>query len=171
MYTNDKKAPRMKKGKYSTSIVNKELWKEFKKDFGDINWEDFVALWEEIAETIRIETTSNPLGVKLGSYMGELKCQYLPYDYDDTDIVASTEIGEKVGHANFNTRGKVAKVKWERRWAVKFNKLLQFYAFEPTREIKLLAKRFIDSNPNNIRVARNTLGGKSVWRNIKNYGK
>jgi len=60
----------------------------------------------------------------------------------------------------------VAKIKWERRWAVRFNKMLQFFAFEPTRKMNTMAKKYTDTNPDKIRVARNTLGGFSVWRQI-----
>ena len=62
----------------------------------------------------------------------------------------------------------MAKIKWERRWAVRFNKMLQFFAFKATREIEELANKYILSNPDKLRVARNTLGGYSIWRQLKN---
>lgn len=163
----DRKAPRMKKGKFSKMVVTKELWKNFTEtyeEYKDMSWVDFYKGWLEIAETIRFEVINNPLGVKLEKFTGELKLQYLPHKFKGEDKRASEEIGEKVDHMNIVTRGKVAKLKWERRWAVKFNKMLQFYAFDETREMNKMAKEYIDANPNSLRIARNTLGGPSVWR-------
>ncbi len=45
--------------------------------------------------------------------------------------------------------------------------MLQFHAFEPTREMNLMAKKHTDSKPESIRTARNTLGGFSIWRQLK----
>lgn len=171
MYSNDRKAPRMKKGEFSFNIINKDLWKEFHKIHPEITWEEFYNSWLDIAETIREESVYNPLGVKLGHFMGELKYQYLPTKKKAPDNSISEELGERVNFPNITTRDKVGKLKWERRWAVKFNKMLQFYGFEPTRDITKMAEQRTLENPDNIRVARNTLGGFSIWRKLKNYGK
>lgn len=173
VYSNDRSAPRMRKAEFTTQIVNKELWQQFKKDFPEhkgMTWSEFIKKWGHLAETIRIETVSNPLGVKLGSYTGELKLQYLDSKFEGHDIPTSTVLGEKVNHVNLTSRGKIAKLKWERRWAVKFNKMLQFFAFEETREINAMAKKHIDNNPDKLRAARNTLGGFSIWRQLKKNG-
>ena len=159
----------MKKGKFSKHVVTKELWKSFREkstEYKDISWEDFYEAWQEIASTIRQETVHNPLGVKLGAYAGELKLQYLPHKFEAIDPNLSGEVGKKTKFLNLTTRGKVAKVKWERRWAVKFNRVLQFFGFEGHREIKDMANKHILKNTDSIRVARNTLGGHSVWRNL-----
>lgn len=161
----------MNKGKFSTTIVDKALWRSFQKAHGKISWEDFFQMWQEIAETIRIEAIENPLGIKMGAYMGELKFQYLPNDFKGEDRQASIEAGEQVKYMNLVERGKQGKIKWERRWAVKFNKMLQFYAFEPTRKMQRSANLYAKANPEKLRVARNTLGGYSIWRKLKNYGK
>lgn len=167
-YSNDKTAPRMKKGSFTKQVVTKELYRKWKEKHPEHNldWTAFYKAWQDIAQTIREETISNPLGVKLQSYCGELKLQYLPHKFESTDHGGSEEVGEKIKHTNLVTRGKVAKIKWERRWAVKFNKMLQFYAFEPTRELNKLAKDHVDSNPEQLRVSRNTLGGHSIWRQL-----
>lgn len=171
MYSNDRNAPRMRKGEFSKQIVTKELWRNFIKKFPehkDITWREFYNSWSEIAETIREEAITNPLGVKLGSYTGELKLQYLPYKMKNAkDQEISNELKEETNHVNLLTRGKVAKIKWERRWAVKFNKMLQFFAFDSTREMNKLAKKHTDENPDKLRMARSVLGGFSFWRQIK----
>lgn len=169
-YSNDRSAPRMRKAKYATNLVSKEIFKKFKESFPEyknMKWEDFYNNWLDIAETIREETIKNPLGVKLGSYTGELKLQYLPYKVKAVDQAVSNELGEKIDHLNITTKGKVAIIKWERRWAVKFNRMLQFFAFEPTRKLNLDAKKYIDSHPEKLRVSRAVTGGYNVWKKLK----
>jgi hypothetical protein len=170
VYKVDSKAPRMKKGSFSMQIMTESTWREFKKKFPEYkkkSWKEFSEEWADITETIREQAVTNPLGVKLGSYTGEIKLQYLPYKFEAIDYLTSQERGEKTKFLNLSTRGKVAVVKWERRWAVKFNKILQYFRFTETRDINNRAKKYIDSNPEKLRVARNTLGGYSVWRQIK----
>ena len=165
-YSNDRTAPRMKKGQFSKMVITKELYSKFCKQYPEytLTWKEFYQLWKDIATKVRYYTIYNPLGVKLGSYTGELKFQYLPHKFKAKDHPTSEELGEKVDHLNIEQRGKVGKVKWERRWAVKFNKMLQFYAFDETRELNKMAKEHITANPQALRISRNTLGGYSVWR-------
>lgn len=170
VYSNDRKAPRMKKAAYITNVFTKDLWKKFiaeHPEYKNLTWKEFHDKWMHIAQTIREEAVVNDLGVKLGSYTGELKVQYMPHKFTDVDQTKIEELGEKVNHINLVTKGKIAKVKWERRWAVKFNRMLQFFAFNSTREIHTLAKKHIDAYPEKLRTARNTLGGYSIWRQIK----
>lgn len=167
VYSNDRTAPRMKKSKFAMRIINHDLWKEFvekNEEYKDMTYQQFCNYWSDISQTIRNEVVTNPLGVKLAGYTGELKLQYLPYKFEADDHILSAELGEPVNHMNLVSKGKVATIKWERRWAVKFNKILQYFAFDPTREINKLAKIYADANPEKLRVSRVTLGGKSVWR-------
>ena len=164
----DAKAPRMRKAQFSQQVVSKDLYKRFKKEFPehDISWLEFSSAWADIAETIREESIYNPLGVKLGSYTGELKLQYIPYKFSVEEYTTSKELGEKINHANLLTKGKVAKIKWERRWAVKRNKMLQFFGFEATRKMANIAKIYTDANPDKIRVNRSIKDGRSIWRKL-----
>ena len=170
IYSQDPKAPRMKKGKYSSHVINKEMWKEFRErysEYSHMSDAELREVWADIAKVIREESIKNPLGVKLGSYCGELKYQYLPYKYKAKDNALSAEVGEVTNHLNILTRGKVGKIKWERRWASRFNRFLVFYGFEPTREMTRLSKEHTDNNPDDIRVSRTTLGGSTVWAEKK----
>lgn len=172
-FSNNKKAPRLKKGEFSNTIVTKELWRAFIRDHPEhkgMTWTQFFGYWKDIAETARKEIVENPLGIKLGFYTGEIKLQYLPSKQEAYDMNVTAN-GAKIKHLNIMTRGKVAKIKWERRWAVKFLKMLQFFAFEPTREINLMANKYIEANPDKLRVARNTMGGHSIWRQLKKNDK
>lgn len=167
IYSNDRKAPRMRKGEFSKMVVTKELWKRFKEElpeYVNMTWREFYDGWLEIAERIRYYTIYNPLGVKLGSYTGELKFQYLPHKFKAVDYSTSEKEGQEHVHLQIEQRGKVPSIKWERRWAVKYNKILQFYAFDETREINILSNIYMKDNSDKLRVSRNTLGGPSVWR-------
>lgn len=166
IYSNDRTAPRMRKAKYSELVITSELWKELKKkspEFKGKSVKELNNMWEDLAATIREQAIQNPLGIKLGSYTGELKLQYLPYKFKAEDKGVSEAEGERIEHVNLMTRGKVAKLKWERRWAVRFNKMLQFFAFGATRELDKLAQEYILEHPEKVRVARTTLGGAS-WK-------
>lgn len=158
----------MRKGNFSQQVLTKNLYTRFRKEYPEheISWTDFYQAWVDIADTIREEAVYNPLGVKLGSYTGELKLQYIPYTFKAIDRGGTNEIGEKINHVNILTKGKVARLKWERRWAIKRNKMLHFFAFEPTRKLKDIAKKYTDSNPDKIRVAREVLNGRNVWRKL-----
>lgn len=148
-------------------VITKDLFKKFQNEFPeykDMKWIDFYNNWLAIATKIRDAAVNNPLGVKLGSYIGELKVQWIPYKLEVESRGESNKAGEKVSPHNFDSKGKPARVKWERRWAVKFNKILQFYAFDETRELTKAAHEYIVKNPTKIRVAAITLGGNSVWR-------
>lgn len=162
----DKSAPRMGKKEFSIHLITKELYKKFinlHPEYKSMKYSDFKDYWEDIAFTIRSETVMNPLGVKLHYYLGETKTQFLPYKFKSVNIDASIEAGELIGNLNISTRGKVAKIKWERRQAVRFNKVLQFYGFEPDRKINTLAAKYVPENPEKIRTSRVTLGGKRTW--------
>ncbi len=166
-YSNDRKGPRMKKGEFSKMVITRELYSKFKKanpKYKGMSWAEFYNTWQEIAAKIRQETIYNPLGVKLGYHCGELKLQYLPYKFHAEDHYTSEQIGEKTTYLNLTNKGKVATIKWERRQAVKTNKILQFYAFDATRDMNKMADKYIQEHPDRLRVARVTLGGHSVWR-------
>lgn len=167
LYSNDRKAPRMRKGQFSKMVVTKQLWKRFIKEFPEyekMNWEEFYNNWLEIAERVRYHAIYNPLGVKMGSYTGELKFQFLPHKFIAKDHNTSEKEGEEHQFLNIDAKGKVPTIKWERRWAVKFNTMLQFYAFNETREINRLAYLYSQDFLDKLRVSRNTLGGFSYWR-------
>lgn len=165
-YSNNRSAPRMKKAKFSKRVITRELYNKFNQQFPEHNlsWEEFYNNWMAITERIRYEAINNPLGIKLGSYMGELKVQYLPYKKDTKDEKGSDELGGETNHLNFHSRGRIAVVKWERRQAVRYNKILQFYAFDPTRELQKGASKYVMLNAEKLRISRVTLGGISFWR-------
>lgn len=170
IYQRNPKAPRMRKGAFIYNVINKELWIAFRHQYPEyISYTDrqLNKLWADITTTIQDEVRLNPNGVKLGGYNGELKFQYLPFKWDEVpDKYNTQEEGQPLNHVNLLTKGKVAKVKWERRWAVKFNKILQFYGFSPATKLEKGLSKYILENPEKIRTSRSTLKGYSVWRQL-----
>jgi hypothetical protein len=156
------KGPRFSKLKYTHKISTKELFEDFQKRYPeyDIDLKEFEHIWLDlIAPEIQKEAALNPLGIKLPFYVGELKLQWLPYRPKEIDFNHKDRQGEIVPLLNLMNGGKVPKLKWERRNAVRYNRWLQFYGFTPSREIEKLAKKKIEENPNDLRVSRVTLGG------------
>lgn len=158
----DPKAPRMRKGKFSKLVITKELWKKFTNsspEYANMTWKEFSGIWGEITEKIRWYAINNPLGVKLGSYMGEIKLQYPTNKVKAKDYGASIKAEEDVYYLAIESKGKVPKIRWERRWAVKFNKILQYYAFKEFRDVNEKARDYVrGGNHNKIRVSRTTTG-------------
>jgi len=175
IYHNDKTAPRMRKGQFSKQIVNKQLWWRFIEDnekYEKVTWDEFRKLWDDIAYTIREEAVENPLGVKLPKFIGELKVQYLPYlNHGHIDHIKSNELGIKVKNLGIVDKGKRGTLKWERRWAVKFNRMLQFFAFQPGRTLKLMTVKKFNKHPEKIRMSGNTLRGHNIWTIYRNKRK
>lgn len=156
VFSNDRKAPRMRKGEFSKMVITRELFTRFKKEFPEhksITWQVFISMWGDIAAKIRTEAIHNPLGVKLGFHCGELKLQYIPYKMNIPDQKGSQELGEVTYYVQLETRGKIPRIKWERREAVKRNKILQYYAFDATREINKIAFEYIQKYPDKLRMS------------------
>lgn len=152
IYENNTSLPRLGKSEFSTNIVTSKLWKQSKLN---ISLEQFMQIWKSISTQIVHEVTTNALGVKLPFFTGELKVQYLPYKMNTTDIPISTQIGEVVPQMYMLSKGKVGCVVWERKASRKFNRALDWYAFEESQEnFRDVVKRALLKNPEMFRVSR-----------------
>ena len=163
-YTNDRTAPRMRKSRFTTHVITNELLHRFREahpEFLEMTNPELKQCWGKITDKLQDAAVTNPLGLKLSFYLGELKVQYVP---NKKKIINNGEKEVVVNYLNLHSKGKVGKVKWERRWAVKYNEILQFFAFIGSRQIIRKAATHLRNNPDVIRVARNTLGGKNSWR-------
>ena len=154
--------PRFKKTPYTHKIKTQELYDEFQKTHDDFNisLKEFEHIWLDIlVPEIQEQVVMNPLGFKMPFYVGELKLQWLPYNPKKIDFNHKLNTGEEVPLMNFKNGNKSPKLKWERRNAVRYNRWLQFYGFNPARGIDKLARKKLMENPNDMRVSRVTLGG------------
>jgi hypothetical protein len=158
------------KKEYTDNIICDDLFKKFLNEFPEYksySLKQLKDIWTQITDAYVEHAYQNPLGVKLGAFLGDVKVQYMCYDFKAHDYGTSNKEGIDINYINLSTRGKVAKVKWERRNVVKKNKSLQFYGFKADSRIAKKAKQKILESPDSVRVARNTLGGYSIWRQLK----
>jgi hypothetical protein len=156
----DVKAPRFGKGEFKKHLVTTAILKDFKKEnpeYKNITWKDFLKIWTDICEEIHEEVCTNPLGIKLKFYIGEIKVQYLPYKLYTKMIIPDEHTAIKA--LNLHSRGKTAILKWERRKAIKFNKWLRFFAFQGCRDLQRKVAKSIKENPDRYRISRITTGG------------
>ena len=134
---NDRKAPRLGKAEFSTNIVNVELYKAWAHDNPDyqLTYKEFILVWDEIVESIRTEVTINPMGIRLPFYTGDIIVQFLPNKVKSIDQEVSNQEKENLPFLNIITKGKVAKISWIRKHAIKFNTRIILFAFQQSRVI------------------------------------
>ena len=158
VYKNDLSLPRLGKGKFSKTLVCRELWKEAVKnnlDYKYLSYEEFYKIWMLISQKFKDSVIDNPLGVKAPFFIGEWKIQYLPYKLDVTDYNTSQELGEKVPFLNLHSKGKNGKLVWERRLARRYNVMLNMYAFEALQQgFRDEVNKALLANPNKYRISR-----------------
>lgn len=151
---NDRKAPRLGKAEFSTVIVNEKLyqdWKEFNPEY-NLTYKEFLNIWDSIVDNIRKEVSINPMGIKLPFSTGEIRVQFLPKIIKATDNELSSIENEKINFSNIITRGKVAKVSWIRKNAIKFNPNIILFAFEQSRIINQELAKVLWDKPEIFRI-------------------
>lgn len=147
---NDRTAPRLGKSEFSTIIISRDLyerWLEKNPNFKKTTYDEFKKIWQDIANEIRSKTCTNALGVCFPSHTGETKIQFLPSKLKAVNISASYELGEKVNELNLNTKGKIAKITWERKKAAMFNKMINLFGFEQDRAFGREVNEALYKNP------------------------
>lgn len=133
---NDRNAPRLGKREFSTSITDVnayEKWKKLNPEYDGLSYKEFLSIWEKIAMELRTEVCTNALGVYFPFYTGELKVQYLPLKVKTLNFPSSIEYGEKINLPNIVSKGKIAKITWQRRRAGQFNRMVHLFGFEQYR--------------------------------------
>lgn len=145
---NDRKAPRLGKAEFSTHIITEQLYQEWIKDTDqDINYSQFLKIWDSIADKVRNEIVINPMGIKLPFFCGEIKVQFLPKKIKGKDYDLSQKEKEELPFLNIITKGKVAKISWIRKNAYRFNQNIMLFAFEQSRLIGKNLNVALTENP------------------------
>lgn len=156
------KKPRFGKAGFVYHIfTRRNFYKEFIKahpEYKDKSWDEIRDTWEEISKEIRNQVAKNPLGLKLKYYIGEIKFQYLPYKLKTIIPISGEEENRRT--LNLHNRGRTGIVKWERRFAVRYNKWLQYFAFDACNLLRKETKQTVLDNPDSVRVSRITTGRK-----------
>lgn len=135
-YENNLNAPRFGKSEFTNHLVTKELYAKWleKTSFKDIKFPKFEKIWEWITDEIQDEVVTNPNGVRLGHYTGDLYLSYVSKQEEIVDHRESDNAGKEIEHLNWNTNKKLGKVIWSVEFASRRNKRCSLYGFEAERK-------------------------------------
>jgi hypothetical protein len=147
---NDRSAPRLGKAEFSTMIINSKVynkWVEDNPEYKDVSYSTFQNIWIDISKEVRNFTCDNALGIYMPFHTGELKIQFIPSKVKAIDILASEAEGDKIHQLNIHTKGKIAKITWQRKAAARFNKMLNLFGFEQNRDFGKQVNNALYKNP------------------------
>lgn len=137
---------RFKRNKYKRRIVTEALYKKWiteYPEYKDYTIQEFKKYWVSLANKYMDIAVTNPHGVRLPFYMGDLSVQYTPKLDKNISIHKTAKQGIEVKHMNFSTNGKAGKTIWSVDHARKFNKYVSLMGFEGSR-------RFIKKTTNQL---------------------
>lgn len=149
MSENLPKKPRCSKKEFTYNVVNEQLydwWISLNPEM-KIDYKRFLQIWKIITDKIKKETVENPMGVKLSHMCGELRVQYLPKQVKAQNYHEEPDPEDRNNYLNINTKGKVAKVMWIRKNAVKFNPFIVYFGYEQHKNINKQIYDFIMKTP------------------------
>lgn len=139
---NDLKAPRFNSRKFRKIIVDKELFRTWRRTNGfkkgSHSYVTFRFIWEKIAEEmIQIVLTERD-GINLRG-LGDIYLGYPPPSkHKPIDYKASQEYGKTIYHENWHTDGKVIRVIWgvtDRKYVLRRK---YWWAFQECRNFERL---------------------------------
>lgn len=143
----DVKAPRFGKKGFIYHVVNRKLYDQWAKENKDaLSWNEFKEVWTYIAEEIIHEVTTNPLGVRLPFYNGDLSTNYVE--------MLNRHRNQGVKCLDWHSNKRQGKVVWAVRNAAKKHRWISFFAFQPCRELKTAAAAAFMNNPDIFRFTR-----------------
>ena len=128
---------RFKRNKYKKRIVTTDLYDKWIAQYPEYKHytiQMFRKYWVKLANKYMDVAVTNPHGVRLPFYMGDLSVQYTPELDKNISIHKTAQQGVEVRHMNFSTNGKAGKTIWSVDYARKFNKYLPLMGFEAGRK-------------------------------------
>lgn len=140
--------PRCGKKEFTHNIINQQVydrWIDLNPD-ANISYKRFLEIWKIIADKIKREIVENPMGVRLSHMCGEMRIQYLPKSVKAQNYFLE-EKEERPNYLNINSKGKVAKIMWIRKNAVKFNPFIMYFGYEQHKNLNQQAYDFIMKSP------------------------
>jgi len=165
---------RFRYNKYFDEVISEETYKKWKSDNphlkGKINsYVSFKKYWRKIADMIMEEVCTNPFGVKLPYYCGELSIKYANMDLKPINKRASIDNGFIVPHLNWNSSERVGKLVWNVNKASRFNSMITYYGFKGVRIFNRQVNKALMETPELFRVyAANVTVGKDIVKyNLK----
>jgi hypothetical protein len=165
---------RFRYNKYFTEIVTEETYKKWKLDNPHLkkkinSFASFRKYWRRIADCIVEEVCTNPFGVKLPYYCGELSIKFANMDLKPINKRASINNNTSVPHLNWNSSERVGKLVWNVNKSAKFNSMIMYYGFKGTREFNQNVNKALMETPELFRVySANVAVGKDIVKyNLK----
>lgn len=137
---------------YDREVANKEI---------AVSYEEYLQIWTLITDKVKQQVCTNPLGVNLPFFLGELKVSYLPYKVPSVNNNLSQKVGMEITDTNIHSKGKRGSIVWERKQARRFNNILNIYAFEPTQKtLRDPVREALRENPELFRVGKLKMANK-----------
>lgn len=124
------KAPRVGKKEFSYELVNEELYRKWLLEYPEYNHYTFIQFrdtWDKIARNIWELTATDPDGVRLPFYCGDLEIKYVKTFTPPEE--QTREEGPAVPHLNFHTNGKLGKIIWSIKECRRFNRECRLFCF------------------------------------------
>ena len=132
--------------------LNKEMYAKWRKSNPELakkvnSFESFVRYWRHISNGMIKEVCTNPFGIKLPYYCGELSIKYANKDLKPINKRASINNNFMVPHLNWNTNERLGKLVWNTSRASQFNAMIKYYGFKGTREFNVEVNKALVETP------------------------
>jgi hypothetical protein len=147
---NDVKAPRFRVSKYRHSVLNRDLFDEYKEKFKDskIDWKAFKGVVEGFNDLYTQEIVTNRDGAKLPGFMGIMAlCSFKPKRRVPMNWLSTINTTKQIKDFNLDTNELVCKIvytnyksKYKIRWA-------HIWRFEACRIFKRRASAAFRQDP------------------------
>lgn len=153
----DVKAPRFRKTEFIHNVVSEDLYTRWKKEnHSSLTFKEFVGVWERIAETLRGKIVSNPYGIRLPFFNGDIGTNYVTSLKKHINSKASREVGYFIPELDWHTNRRPGKICYSINHARRQHRWLILFAFEPCAKLRDAASSGFKNNPEIYRLARNT---------------
>lgn len=141
---------RFKRKKYRGYFINQDLYKKWLTKYPEYKkytFTQFRQYWKLLANKYIDIAVTNPNGVRLPFYMGDICIKYTPQLDKNISVHKTAQQGVEVRHMNFATNGRAGKIIWSIEHARKFNKYLPIMGFEGSRGFKVKSTKQLTENP------------------------
>lgn len=147
---NNLKAPRFIPKKYTTELINKALYVDWKKknpEYSYITYSDFLEIWWMMCEVLIDWTVSETEGIRLPYYVGEFFVQYVRTREPLIDKKLSDKVGYDVEEDLSHSDGKTGKIIYCVSHVRKKNNSSLLYGFEACIRFRHKARKCLKYTP------------------------
>ena len=154
---------RFRYNSFFMKAVSEETYNTWRKENPTLakkvnSFSSFSRYWGMIASGIIEEVCTNPFGVKLPYYCGELSIKYANMDLKPINKRASINNGFIVPHLNWNSSERVGKLVWNVNRAGAFNFMIKYYGFKGVRKFNQCVNKALMETPEIFKVYAANMG-------------